>query len=862
MPNIVLLAPSPNMSFASLPSGSTYLSDANGLVQIGNGNVSDQIALVNAGCITLNPVPGGGYIFQNGTAYTVAAADNGNMLLFTSASAVTVTLPATLPVGFRCRVFVAGSGGVTIAGASGANVVSPIGVLSTTVEYYYFDCSVIYQNAANTTAGWDVVISPTPGVGSGIVGAQTLSNLYSQDSTNHYAQYTTGNVYADGTPSNDGTWLKTGTGNGSGNWTQVSTATLNSLSTALSAETSRAEGAEAAITSATSSAEAGIIGLIGAMQGYVWADDSFTFQWGVFDTSGYPILAATSGDRLTGSATDYLNNGQAVSTGYAWADDAAASTTMIVPPLYGAGVVPSTDASGNVIVPYGAAPCAADDYVPFVNKPDGSLRACNNDALGAGITFMIASTRGNPSTGGISGIARMGPVIKFVDDATASGNSPLIERRQFDMRAGNYLANLGGITKLVHVIDIGHSLTVGATAGLLTTAPFFTRGVMFNGGPKVVQASGAGSAWSTPAPIIADGFNGQLQLLLEYYEFQNSGGQGESHGGGVIQWASAGNIGATESVLFSSVGAGGANLANLLSGTIQYSNMVRVAERSAATAALNGWGWECYVTCSIGENDYVTYATNASGFQTNMIALQSAIQTSIQAIHTANGWSAPTYVPLICEQPSSWTDSVYNLTTCALAYVFPALARSYSNLFRLVGPEYYTDMYTSGGGANDIHKTAEGYKLDGQYMMRTVQKIRAAAATPGLYATGVSNTGTTLNITTSATTNLAIDTSVVTDPNGQRGLRVLDTSNGNANIALSGIAVSGTSITATLAAEDVGHVYMLGIGDIGTAGNNPGPTTGPRACIRDSSTDVSSSDTGSTDMYNFIAHDQLTWTVT
>ena len=82
-------------------------------------------------------------------------------------------------------------------------MVSPIGVLSTTVEYYYFDCNVIYQNGTNTAAGWDVVISPTPGVGSGIVGAQTLSALYSQDSTNHYAQYTTGNVYADGTPANE-----------------------------------------------------------------------------------------------------------------------------------------------------------------------------------------------------------------------------------------------------------------------------------------------------------------------------------------------------------------------------------------------------------------------------------------------------------------------------------------------------------------------------------------------------------------------------------------------------------------------------------------------------------------------------------
>jgi hypothetical protein len=454
----------------------------------------------------------------------------------------------------------------------------------------------------------------------------------------------------------------------------------------------------------------------------------------------------------------------------------------------------------------------------------------------------------------------MGPIIKFVDDATASANAPLIERRQFDMRAGAYLANIGGITKLIHVIDIGHSLTIGGTAGLLTTAPFFARGVMFNGGPKVTQA--VGGAWNTPPPICADGYNGQLQQLLEYYEFQSSSGQGETHGGGVVQWASAGGIASTESILFSSVGAGGATLAALLSGTTQYSNMVRVAERSAAIAALNGWSWECYVCCSIGENDYVTYASNATAFQSNLVALQASIQTSIQAIYAANGWSPPTYIPLICEQPSSWTDSTYNLATCALVYVFPTLARSNPNQFKLVGPEYYTNMYSAGGGATSVHKTAAGYKLDGQYMMRTVQKIRATASTPGLYITGVSNSGTTLNIATNGTTNLAIDTSVVTDPNGQRGLRVLDVTNSNANVTLSSIAVGGTSISATLATENVGHTYMLGVGDIGTTGNNPGPTTGPRACIRDSSVDVSSSDTGSTPMYNYLSHDQFTWTVT
>lgn len=845
MANIFLLAPAANMQFASLPSGSTYLSDDNGLIIIVNGSTADQIALVNAGCITLNPLPGGGVNFQNGGAYTVRAADNGNLLLFTSTGAVTVSLPATLPAGFRCKLFVAGTGGLTVAAGSGANVVSPIGVLSTTTQYYSFECSVIFQNGTNTAAGWDAIISPTPGLGSGIVGAQTLSALYSQDNTNHYAQYATGNVYSDTTVSNNGTWLKTGGGNGSGNWTQVSAQTLASVQTNITNEASRAEASEA-----------GIIGLLQAQSGFAWADDGQTFTWGVFDSSGNPILACTSVGRLAGLAADYLNAAPAMGTGYAWADDAATSTTSIVPPLYGAGVQPLSDAGGNVIIPAGAAPGALDDYVGFINKPDGSLRVCNNDATSAGRTICIASTRGTPSTGGISGVHQMGPVLKWVDDATSSANAPLIERRQFDFRAGQYLAGLGGITRLIHVIDIGHSLTIGGTAGLLTTSPFFARGVMFNGGPKTCQTSGG--AWNTPPPTIADGFNGQMQQLLEYYEFQNSSGQGETHGGGVVQWANAGGIASSEAILFSSVGAGGAILSQLLAGGTQFSNLVRVAERSAALAAFYGWSWECYVTCSIGENDFTTYASNASGFQSNLVTLQASIQTAIQTIFTQNGWTAPANVPLALLQPSSWT-GYYMLATCALAYVFPALARANPNQFKLVGPEYYTDMYTVGTPAQEIHKTAEGYKLDGQYLGRAIQKIRAAAQVPGLYVTGVSNSGTTVTITTNATSNLHIDTSFVSDP-GQYGLRVLDVTNGNANVALSAIAVSGTSITATLAAENVGHTYMLGVGDIGTPGNPAGPTTGPRTCIRDASSDVSSSDTGSTPMYNYLCHDQVNWT--
>lgn len=56
---IVLLAPAPNMVFAGMPSGATYVSNPYGLITITNGSVADQAALVTGGgCLTLTAVAG------------------------------------------------------------------------------------------------------------------------------------------------------------------------------------------------------------------------------------------------------------------------------------------------------------------------------------------------------------------------------------------------------------------------------------------------------------------------------------------------------------------------------------------------------------------------------------------------------------------------------------------------------------------------------------------------------------------------------------------------------------------------------------------------------------------------------------
>jgi hypothetical protein len=104
-------------------SGSTALATAAGLLIYNTAT---------AGTAPNNVVPG--YYYWNGTmwiqiangliidnsktaGFTLAAADNNKVFLITSASAITVTVPSSLPIGFSCQIIQGGAGAITIAGS-------------------------------------------------------------------------------------------------------------------------------------------------------------------------------------------------------------------------------------------------------------------------------------------------------------------------------------------------------------------------------------------------------------------------------------------------------------------------------------------------------------------------------------------------------------------------------------------------------------------------------------------------------------------------------------------------------------------------------------------------------------------------
>ncbi len=55
---------------------------------------------------------------ESGTSKTLAAADNGTIIVCSSSSAVTITVPASLPTGFNCMIIQSGSGQVSLSASS------------------------------------------------------------------------------------------------------------------------------------------------------------------------------------------------------------------------------------------------------------------------------------------------------------------------------------------------------------------------------------------------------------------------------------------------------------------------------------------------------------------------------------------------------------------------------------------------------------------------------------------------------------------------------------------------------------------------------------------------------------------------
>jgi hypothetical protein len=85
--------------------------------------------------------------------YTLQAADNGSVVYVNKATAVTVTLPNSLPAGFNCSVVQEGAGQLTFAAASGATRQSPNGADKSAVRYGVV-ALLVKENDGGSAADW------------------------------------------------------------------------------------------------------------------------------------------------------------------------------------------------------------------------------------------------------------------------------------------------------------------------------------------------------------------------------------------------------------------------------------------------------------------------------------------------------------------------------------------------------------------------------------------------------------------------------------------------------------------------------------------------------------------------------------
>ncbi|PHP19512.1 hypothetical protein CG471_11675 [Sphingobium sp. IP1] len=466
--------------------------------------------------------------------------------------------------------------------------------------------------------------------------------------------------------------------------------------------------------------------------------------------------------------------------------------------------MPYIDAAGNVAV-------LSETRSVRVAKPQGTLRSA------AAI-----------SAGGI---------VSWADDQ--GGARP--ELRKFNV--SGFASVPSAITRLVMIPQMGQSNGIGSGGcPSVTRTPVRPgRAFMFNGGARVVQGDATLNNWEQGSA----NNNGQLRSILDrqiltltdLFEADvlvsaQSNWYGETSLSGAA-WSMTPTLASNIGLLMATFAIGGASLSQQMPGSAMYKNVIRAVERAKALCDMAGIVLEVpAVLWNQGEADR---NGNTETYRTNWRALQAALTTDINAITGGVG-----EVVIVFDQNASWTQS---RATGDLPAAQLAEAIANPTKFQVVMPQYILSYRTDG-----IHTDNVSIRKRGEYEGRALGKIRAAqqAATPltaitggALIVTGVVAEGAALTISTSAASQLVIDTTAVADP-GQYGPRVFDAS-GN-EITLSAIAISGSSqIAATLASPlTAGVSYWLGVADKGAVGAKAGPTTGPRSCFRDSSTDVGS----------------------
>lgn len=477
---------------------------------------------------------------------------------------------------------------------------------------------------------------------------------------------------------------------------------------------------------------------------------------------------------------------------YAWAVTDSAGVVLI-----------GVKWTGEVVV-YGQASSQVSAYA------DGPSGGRDIFALIDGVPYQVTSKGDNFSPrvgdGKVSYVSRFGPANSVSSDLPV---------------AGSVAAFVGN---LLHIVSSGQSLSMGSASALTTIqAPVANRLLTLQDGVRLANQD------DTLTVAMVSPFKPLVSKMQEVPVVQLAAQLNRLRG-----------LPSNAGVLASAHGRGGWSIAQLSKGTLPYINSMTAVNGAKAQCNTLGYSYKVpFVDWIQGEADA---AAGSGVYLSALLQLQADYEADIKAISGQAG-----RIPLLVDQISNWTAPGYNRTESNVPLEQLQAALDYPDRFVCTGPKYWLQTVADG-----VHMTGDSSMRLGSMHARPAKAIISGERWLPTHCISAVRSGSKVRLKFHTPHGpLTVDTASVTDP-GNWGIRWID-STGSASV--SGVRLVGdNTIEVILNAVPTGANPRIGIADFGAAGLLAGPTTGVRACLRDSSPDL---DGYGQPVFNWACHQRI-----
>lgn len=411
-----------------------------------------------------------------------------------------------------------------------------------------------------------------------------------------------------------------------------------------------------------------------------------------------------------------------------------------------------------------------------------------------------------------SGVSNIAPVAyaEFLRYLSNVSGNYITYRSTYD---GNYRAR-ESLRFLVHLIITGQSLAAGgstqAQSPVTTTAQADYGILSFETGPKV--------------DFKYDTLNESLlEAVIPCRENAGTRPGQESPSSGMA-FKIHDLTGHT--VLVSDACSSGTAIADISSGSATFTGATKMIQSAVAMAEKLGMQY-VPVMVLIHGNQNAAAGTSISSYRTAMETLRAQYESVINAA-TGKSQSLHMFVGQLSNTiPYGGTAGTTKTNNIGIAQYQEARDNA---LIHLASAQY-ARPYSDGE-----HLTSAGYRTEGEVIGAVVGGWLNDNTKSSLVPieSGVVQSGTTITIPVAGCVgDLMIDTSRVTDP-GNYGFVLT-----GATIASVAVSGSGSAAKIVITKTDSTTATAISYASQGIAGQNPGPVTGSRGCIRDSQTGTS-----------------------